>query len=178
MLHAMLRSVDRWGTHEKELPHDGEHHTFGSDAAIFLNRPGCTTKVSHCVNTAPDSTSVALDRTGLCTCKFVCGARAWVASGTFHNSGVNALHDNLVLRSMCCLAKVRTWTPTEGPFHGFLVTHNESISIADYFTVKVLQQTYAGDRLDLQIFIEPGNNIGGLIALCSGDVLNALRLQF
>jgi len=31
---------------------------------------------------------------------------------------------------------VRTWTPTEGPFHGFLVTHNESISIADYFTVK------------------------------------------
>ena len=32
--------------------------------------------------------------------------------------------------------QVRTWTPSEGPFHGFLVTHNESISIADYFTVK------------------------------------------
>jgi homospermidine synthase len=31
--------------------------------------------------------------------------------------------------------RVRTWTPLEGPFHGFLVTHNESISIADYFTV-------------------------------------------
>ncbi|MCP5364039.1 MAG: homospermidine synthase [Hyphomicrobiales bacterium] len=31
--------------------------------------------------------------------------------------------------------KVRTWTPLEGPFHGFLVTHNESISIADYFSV-------------------------------------------
>ncbi|MGP1397513.1 MAG: homospermidine synthase [Inquilinaceae bacterium] len=30
--------------------------------------------------------------------------------------------------------RVRTWTPAEGPFHGFLVTHNESISIADYFT--------------------------------------------
>lgn len=30
--------------------------------------------------------------------------------------------------------RVRTWTPTEGPFHGFLITHNESISIADYFT--------------------------------------------
>ncbi|AVM73304.1 homospermidine synthase [Magnetospirillum gryphiswaldense] len=31
---------------------------------------------------------------------------------------------------------VRTWTPNEGPFQGFLVTHNESISIADYFTLK------------------------------------------
>ena len=31
--------------------------------------------------------------------------------------------------------RVRTWTPLEGPFLGFLVTHNESISIADYFTV-------------------------------------------
>ena len=31
--------------------------------------------------------------------------------------------------------RVRTWTPLEGPFHGFLVTHNESISIADYLTV-------------------------------------------
>lgn len=32
--------------------------------------------------------------------------------------------------------RVRTWTPLEGPFHGFLVTHNEAISIADYYTVK------------------------------------------
>lgn len=31
--------------------------------------------------------------------------------------------------------KVRTWCPTPGPQYGFLVTHNESISIADYFTV-------------------------------------------
>ena len=31
--------------------------------------------------------------------------------------------------------RVRTWTPQEGPFHGFLITHNESISIADYYTV-------------------------------------------
>jgi len=31
---------------------------------------------------------------------------------------------------------VRTWCPTPGPQYGFLVTHNESISIADYFTVK------------------------------------------
>jgi len=32
--------------------------------------------------------------------------------------------------------RVRTWTPLEGPFHGFLVTHNEAISIADYYTVR------------------------------------------
>ncbi len=31
--------------------------------------------------------------------------------------------------------RVRSWTPTAGPQHAFLVTHNESISIADYFTV-------------------------------------------
>ena len=32
--------------------------------------------------------------------------------------------------------RVRTWCPTPGPQYGFLVTHNESISIADYFTVE------------------------------------------
>ncbi len=32
--------------------------------------------------------------------------------------------------------RVRSWTPLEGPYHGFLVTHNESISIADYYTRK------------------------------------------
>ncbi len=31
--------------------------------------------------------------------------------------------------------RVRSWTPLEGPFHGFLVTHNEAISIADYYTL-------------------------------------------
>lgn len=32
--------------------------------------------------------------------------------------------------------RVRTWCPTPGPQYGLLVTHNESISIADYFTVR------------------------------------------
>lgn len=64
-----------WGTHEKQLPAEGAEHGYGTGAAIYLNRPGCTTQV-------------------------------------------------------------RTWTPHEGPFIGFLVTHNESISIADYFTVR------------------------------------------
>ncbi len=31
--------------------------------------------------------------------------------------------------------RVRTWCPTPGAQFGFLVTHNESISIADYYTV-------------------------------------------
>lgn len=64
-----------WGTHEHALPADGAQHAFGSGAAIYLNRPGCQTKV-------------------------------------------------------------RTWTPAEGPFHGFLITHNEAISIADFLTVR------------------------------------------
>jgi homospermidine synthase len=37
--------------------------------------------------------------------------------------------------------RVRSWTPTAQAQHGFLVTHNESISIADYFTVR------EGDRV-------------------------------
>ncbi len=32
--------------------------------------------------------------------------------------------------------RVRSWTPTPGPQFGFLVTHNEAISIADYYTVR------------------------------------------
>lgn len=64
-----------WGTHEKALPPNGAKHTFGCDAAIYLNRPGAGTRV-------------------------------------------------------------RSWTPVSDAQHGFLVTHNESISIADYFTVR------------------------------------------
>jgi homospermidine synthase len=63
-----------WGSHERELPADGSRHDFGGGAAIYLNRPGASTRV-------------------------------------------------------------RTWTPIEGPFHGFLITHGEAISIANYFTV-------------------------------------------
>lgn len=31
--------------------------------------------------------------------------------------------------------RVRSWTPAGGPMHGFLITHAESLSIADYLTV-------------------------------------------
>jgi homospermidine synthase len=64
-----------WGTHERHWPADAGRHGFGSDAAIYLRRPGLGTRV-------------------------------------------------------------RSWTPLEGPFHGFLVTHAESISIADHLTLR------------------------------------------
>lgn len=32
--------------------------------------------------------------------------------------------------------QVKSWCPTYGPQFGFLITHDESISIADYFTVR------------------------------------------
>ncbi len=32
--------------------------------------------------------------------------------------------------------RVRTWCPTPGPQYGMLVTHNEAISISDYYTVR------------------------------------------
>jgi homospermidine synthase len=64
-----------WGTHERHWPADAERHGFGSDAAIYLHRPGLATRV-------------------------------------------------------------RSWTPLEGPYHGFLVTHAESISIADHLSLR------------------------------------------
>ncbi|HEY1721836.1 MAG TPA: saccharopine dehydrogenase C-terminal domain-containing protein [Magnetospirillaceae bacterium] len=64
-----------WGAHEKTLPPDGHRHDFGCDCAIYLMRPGASTRV-------------------------------------------------------------RSWTPKEGPYHGFLITHGEAISIADFYTVK------------------------------------------
>jgi homospermidine synthase len=63
-----------WGTHEKHFPADGGRHERGPRCAIYLNRPGASTRV-------------------------------------------------------------RTWTPKAGPFHGFLITHSEAISVADYYTV-------------------------------------------
>jgi homospermidine synthase len=62
-----------WGTHEKDFPHDGLRFSFGCKSAIWLNRPGCVTRV-------------------------------------------------------------RSWTPQEGTYHGWIITHNESISISDYFS--------------------------------------------
>src|SRR5215470_6566433 len=64
-----------WGTHEKHWPHEGMEFGFGCGSSIYLNRPGCSTRV-------------------------------------------------------------RSWVPKEGPFHGWLISHGESHSIPDYFTVR------------------------------------------
>lgn len=64
-----------WGSHERHWPIDGLRHTHGSQAAIYLNRPGASTRV-------------------------------------------------------------RTWVPPYGSTHAFLITHAESISLADYLTIK------------------------------------------
>ena len=64
-----------WGTHERHFPADGARHSKGSGCAIYLKRPGASTRV-------------------------------------------------------------RSWTPMAGCFHGFLITHSEAISLADYYTVK------------------------------------------
>jgi homospermidine synthase len=54
------------------------------------------------------------------------------ADGCQHNFGCGAA---IYLNRRGAATRVRTWTPLEGPFHGFLITHNESISIADYYTL-------------------------------------------
>lgn len=64
-----------WGTHERHWPDEARRHGFGSDAAVYLTRPGFATRV-------------------------------------------------------------RSWTPLGGPYQGFLITHGESISIADHLTLR------------------------------------------
>jgi len=50
-----------------------------------------------------------------------------------HESGCGAA---IYLLQPGANTRVRSWCPTPGPQFGFLVTHNESISIADYLTVR------------------------------------------
>jgi homospermidine synthase len=53
--------------------------------------------------------------------------------GSRHNFGCDAA---IYLQRPGAGTRVRSWTPTAQAQHGFLVTHNESISIADYFTLR------------------------------------------
>jgi homospermidine synthase len=59
--------------------------------------------------------------------------RHFPARGRRHAAGCGAA---IYLEQPGAGTRVRTWTPNYGPFHGFLVTHNEAISIADYLTVR------------------------------------------
>ncbi len=53
--------------------------------------------------------------------------------GRRHKSGCGAA---IYLERPGADTRVLTWTPTVGPHFGFLVTHNEAISISDYYTVR------------------------------------------
>ena len=64
--------------------------------------------------------------------------KALPTDGARHEFGCGAA---IYLNRPGLVTRVRTWTPIEGPFHGFIITHNESISIADYFTLR------EGDRV-------------------------------
>jgi homospermidine synthase len=58
--------------------------------------------------------------------------RHFPQDGGRHTSGCRAA---IYLNRPGAGTQVRSWTPLEGPYHGFLVTHAESISIADHLTV-------------------------------------------
>ncbi|MCA4919868.1 MAG: homospermidine synthase, partial [Roseomonas sp.] len=53
------------------------------------------------------------------------------ADGLRHDFGCDAA---IYLMRPGAATRVRSWTPLEGPMHAFLITHNESISISDYYT--------------------------------------------
>ena len=55
------------------------------------------------------------------------------ANAGFHDKGCGAA---IYLLQPGANTRVRSWTPTPGAQFGFLVTHNEAISIADYLTVR------------------------------------------
>ena len=58
---------------------------------------------------------------------------AWFPpNGHRHATGCKAA---IYLDTPGLLTKVHTWTPAAGPQYGYLVTHNEAISIADYYTI-------------------------------------------
>jgi homospermidine synthase len=59
--------------------------------------------------------------------------RHWPAAAHRHTFGCGSA---IWLERPGAGTRVRSWTPLEGPYLGFLVTHGESISIADYLTVR------------------------------------------
>ena len=59
--------------------------------------------------------------------------KALPPDGARHEFGCDAA---IYLNRPGLVTRVRTWTPLEGPFHGFIITHNESISMADYYTLR------------------------------------------
>lgn len=59
--------------------------------------------------------------------------RNFPRDGKRHDFGCGAA---IYLMQPGAATRVRTWTPRAGHFYGFCVTHGESVSIADYLTVR------------------------------------------
>ncbi len=59
--------------------------------------------------------------------------RNFPRDGRRHEAGSQC---SIYLMQPGAATRVRTWTPRAGHFHGFCITHGESISMADYFTVR------------------------------------------
>lgn len=59
--------------------------------------------------------------------------RHWPADGARHATGCDAA---IYLDRPGAGTRVRSWTPLEGAYIGFLITHGESISIADHLTLR------------------------------------------
>ena len=58
--------------------------------------------------------------------------RHFPADGARHSVGSGCA---IYLKRPGADTRVRTWAPSAGHFHGFLITHSEAISLADYYTV-------------------------------------------
>src|SRR5260370_15229954 len=59
--------------------------------------------------------------------------RHFPLDGRRHDFGSGAA---IYLLRPVAVTRVGSWTPVEGCYHGFLITHGESTSIADYLTVR------------------------------------------
>jgi len=59
--------------------------------------------------------------------------RHFPPEGHHHDFGCGAA---IYLMRPGAATRVRSWTPLEGPYLGFLITHGESISIPDYLTLR------------------------------------------
>ncbi len=76
-------------------------------------------------------------------------------NGRKHKAGCGAA---IYLLQPGANTRVRSWCPTPGPQYGFLVTHNEAISIADYYTVKEKKGKKAAYRPTCHYAYHPAND--------------------
>ncbi|RCL24831.1 homospermidine synthase [Pseudomonas sp. AFG_SD02_1510_Pfu_092] len=61
------------------------------------------------------------------------------AEAVFHNP---ATKKTIYLNRPGASVRLKTWTPAYGPSLGFLITHNESISLADYLTYNISSEKH------------------------------------